>query len=33
MLDITQDCSSQDSRTVKLQKEEVSYCEARQIER
>ena len=33
MLDIAQDCSSQDSRIAKLQKEEVSLCEARLIER
>ena len=32
VLDIVQDCSNQDSRTVKLQKEEASYCEARPIE-
>ena len=27
-IDIAQDCSSQDLRIVKLQKEEASYCEA-----
>lgn len=33
VLDFAQDCSSQELRTVKLQKEEVSYYEARPIER
>ena len=33
VLDIAQDCSSQDSRTVKLQKEDFRFCEARLIER
>ena len=33
VLDIAQDCLSYDSRTVKLQKEEGNYHEARPIER
>ena len=32
MLDITQDCTNQDSRTFKLQKGEFKLCEARPIE-
>ena len=32
MLDIAQDCSSQDLRTVKLQKEEFRFCETQPIE-
>ena len=32
MLDIAQDCTNQDSRTFKLQKEEFKFCEARPIE-
>ena len=31
VLDIAQDCSNQDSRTVKLQKEEANCYEARSI--
>ena len=31
MLDIAQDCLSQDSRTVKLQKKEFRFCEAQPI--
>ena len=33
MLDITQDCSSQDLRIVKLQKEEFRFYKAQLIER
>ena len=33
MLDIAQDCSTQDSRIVKLQKEKVNFSETRPIER
>ena len=33
MLDIAQDYSTQDSRIVKLQKEEVNFSETRPIER
>jgi len=31
VLDIAQDCINQDSRTLKLQKEEFKFCEARPI--